>query len=182
MVSLNAVAKRAQQILPTTQETETLLKKLAEYAWHELLKKTGTSLTSREIKLLPQKDFFENMMGKLIGANSIVSIFSFFRKWGNRLWLKTFGTQIRPAHACLFVCLSLCVVLTLYFLPTRQFEKSELIQPTNAPHIQQIYKQVRGNLTEPWVQIVPKIGHYVSLLQFFEIFCKGNIIAVETDI
>ena len=147
MVSLGVVAKRAQQLF-STEDTQGLLKQLAEYAWHALLTKTGTSLTPRDIKLIPRKDFFENMMGKIIGAKSTISVLSFFRQWGNRIWFQIFGTPIRPAHACLFLCLSVCAVLAVYYLSTGQVENKKRVLSSDVPQNQRISEHVKKNLTK----------------------------------
>ena len=147
MVSLGAVAKRAQQLF-STEDTKGLLKQLAEYARQALLTKTGTSLSPRDIKLIPRKDFFENMMGKIIGPKSTVSVLSFSRQWGNRIWFQIFGTPIRPAHACLFLCMSICAVLTLYYLSTGRVERNKLVLSSHAPQNQRFSEYVKTNLTK----------------------------------
>ena len=105
--------------------------------------KPGTSLTPRDIKFIPRKDFFENMMGKIIGAKSTTSVLSFFRQWGNRIWFQIFGTPIRPAHACLFLCLSVCAFLAVYYLSTGQVEKNKFVSSSDVPQNQRISEYVK---------------------------------------
>ena len=147
MVSLVAVAKRAQQLF-STEDTKGLLKQLAEYSWQALLTKTGTSLTPRDIKLIPRKEFFENMMGKIIGAKSTISVLSFFRQWGNRIWFQIFGTPIRPAHAGLFLCLSVCAVFAVYYLSAGHVERNKFVLSPDAPRNQRISEYVKKNITK----------------------------------
>ena len=142
MIGLSAVA-RATQEQGAHIDVKNVLRQFAEYAWHALLTKTGTSLSPRDIKLLPQNDFFKNMMGKLVAADSPYSILVYLRQIGNRIWFKIFGIPLRPTHACLFVCVSVCAILAFCYLPFGRNESYQDMTPTKMPHASSVLEHGR---------------------------------------